>query len=188
MLRLGGNNDNSRQRVAAEFMKQKPLNDIAAFLSREYVGGGGFKTDTGELSAWYASDGIHLARGRSAQHISSAQVISWQDAAVRIGELLEQGQFATNVELAETNSYTRGQLAQSLWYLRHDFDEPAIAQGYLPAMEEYRGGGFPDETARLADAFKIPSTMTVITQEYEQFWNAYRNNRDLLRLKSSQMK
>ncbi len=184
VLRLGGNNDNSRQRVAAEFMKQKPLDEIAAFLSREYVGGGGFKTDAGELSAWYASDGIHLARGRSAQHISSAQVISWQDAAVRIGELLEQGQFATNVELAETNSYTRSQLAQSLWYLRHDFDEPAIAQGYLPAMEEYRGGGFPDETARLADALRIPSTITVITQEYEQFWNAYRNNRDLLRFRN----
>lgn len=184
VLRLGGNNDNSRQRVAAEFMKQKPLEEIAAFLSHEYVGGGGFKTDNGELSAWYASDGIHLARGRSAQHISSAQVISWQDAAARIGELLEQGQFATNVELAETNSYTRGQLAQSLWYLRHDFDEPAIAQGYLPAMEEYRGGGFPDETARLADALRIPSTITVITQEYEQFWNAYRNNRNLLRFRN----
>lgn len=184
VLRLGGNNDNSRQRVAAEFMKQKPLEEIAAFLSHEYVGGGGFKTDNGELSAWYASDGIHLARGRSAQYVNSAQVISWQDAAARIGELLEQGQFATNVELAETNSYTRGQLAQSLWYLRHDFDEPAIEQGYLPAMEEYRGGGFPDETARLADALRIPSTITVITQEYEQFWNAYRNNRDLLRFRN----
>ena len=51
-------------------------------------------------------------------------------------------------------------------------------------MEEYRGGGFPDETARLADALRIPSTITVITQEYEQFWNAYRNNRDLLRFRN----
>ena len=31
----------------------------------------------------------------------SAQVISWESAAERIGELLESGQFASNVELAE---------------------------------------------------------------------------------------
>ena len=183
VLRLGGNNDNSRQRVATEFIKQKPLENIAAFLSREYIGGGGFKTDSGELSAWYAEDGIHLARGHSAQHISSAQVISWQDAAARIRELMEQGQFATNVELTETSGYERSQLAQSLWYVRHDFDKPAIEQGFLPSLEPLRGSGFPEETAALTEKLADPQYRNILLLEYAQFLDAYHQNPDLMRFR-----
>ena len=183
VLRLGGNNDNSRQRVAAEYMKQKPLEEIAAFLSRGYMGGGGFKTDTGELSAWYAEDGIRLARGRSAQHISSAQIIQWDDAAARIGELLEQGRFATNVELAETDGYERSQLAQSLWYVRHDFGEGAIEQGYLPSLEDLRGSGFPEETAALAEKLSDPQFRNILMLEYAGFLDAYHQDSSIMRFR-----
>jgi len=181
VLRLGGNNDNSRERVAAQYMMLKSPDDIAGFLSREYVGGGGFVTDNGRMSAWFAEDGIHLARGDSARYVQSAQVVPWSDAAARIGELLDQGQFATNVELAETDGYTRGQLAQSLWYLKHDFDEPAKEQGFLSIMEDFRGGSFPDETAKLSEALSHPEHLATITREYEQFLTAYREDRGLLR-------
>lgn len=184
VLRLGGNNENSRQRVAVEYMKQKPIADIATFLSQEYVGGGGFKTDSGELAAWYAEDGIHLARGRSAQYVNSAQIIPWEDAATRIGELLEQGQFAGNVELAEADGYSRRQLAQSLWYLRHDFSEAAIEQGYLSTMEDFRGGGFPDETAGLAEGLSHPEYLSAITAEYAHFLEAYHADKNLLRFRN----
>ena len=185
MLRLGSNTDNSRMRIAAEYMKEKPLDAIAEFLRAEFHGGYGLKTEHGNMSAWYAEDGIHLARGNGARYVRSAQIIPWRDAAERIGELMEQGQFATNVELDETESYTRTQLAQAIWYLRHDFNDPASEQGYLPALEEYRGGGFPDETARIANALKIPSTGAVLVQEYEHFWNAYRNDKTLLRFRNN---
>ena len=184
VLRLGGNNDNSRMRVAAEYMKQKPPEDIAAFLSREYVGGAGFKTERGDMTAWFTADGMRLARGRTAQYASSAQIIPWTDAAARIGELLEQGQFATNVELAETKGYVRGQLAEALWYLRRDFDEPAIEQGYLPSMEGFRGNGFPEETAKLVEGLSKPEYLAAITREYGQFLDAYRENRNLLRFRN----
>lgn len=183
VLRLDGNNDNSRQRVAAEFMKQKPLAEVAAFLSYEYVGGGGFKTDNGELSAWYAEDGIHLARGRSAQYVNGAQIIPWEDAATRIGELLEQGQFATNVELAETDGYERSQLAQSLWYVRHDFDEGAIEKGYLPSLEDLRGGGFPEETAALAEKLSDRQFRNILMLEYAGFLDAYHQDSSIMRFR-----
>jgi hypothetical protein len=162
VLRLGGNNDNSRQRVAAQYMMQKPTEEIAAFLSREYVGGGGFITDNSRMSTWFAEDGIHLAKGDSARYVQSAQVIPWEDATERIGQLLELGRFATNVELAETEGYTHSQLAQSLWYLRHDFDEAAIEQGFLPTMADFRGNGFPEETAALAEGLSHPEYLATI--------------------------
>ncbi|HPF54607.1 MAG TPA: helicase SNF2, partial [Clostridia bacterium] len=181
ILRLGSNTDNCRTRIAAEYMKGKPLDTIAEFFKAEYHGGFGLKTERGNMSAWYAEDGIHLARGNGARYVKSAQVIPWRDVAERISELMEQGQFATNVELAETESNTRRQLAQSLWYLRQDFSENAIEQSFLSTMDEFRGGGFPDETQKLADALAQPKYLAAITREFEQFRDAYHADRHLLR-------
>ena len=181
ILRLGGNNESSRMRVAAEYMMQKPVEEIAAFLSREYVGGGGFKLEHGDTAAWFSEDGIHLTNGRTAQYSKSAQIVTWSEAAQRIGELLEQGQFATNVELAETNGYIRSQLAQSIWFLRHDFDEPAVEQGFLPCLTPMDSGGYPEITEKLADALKSPAFLSTLTAEFTQFLDAYREDRALLR-------
>ena len=84
VLRLGGNEDDTRMVIAAAFQKQKSAEDIAALLQNTFHGGNGFKTPEGELSAWYAADGIHIAPGRSAEYVRTAQVIAWQDAAARI--------------------------------------------------------------------------------------------------------
>lgn len=69
VLRLGGNEDNTRMVIAAAFQKQKSTEDIAALLQSTFHGGNGFKTPEGELSAWYAVDGIHIAPGRSAEYV-----------------------------------------------------------------------------------------------------------------------
>ena len=53
ILRAGGNADAARMKIAAEFSKQKPLEDRAAFLKALYHGGNGLITDNGRLSAWY---------------------------------------------------------------------------------------------------------------------------------------
>ncbi len=59
VLRLGGNDDNSRMRVAAEYMKQKSQDEIAAFLGREYVGGGGFNDGNTHFSVWLLYHTLH---------------------------------------------------------------------------------------------------------------------------------
>lgn len=101
VLRLGSNTDNHRMCIAAEFSKGKTVEENAAFLKELYHGGNGFKVDGKNISAWYADEGIRLAAGNMAQHILSAQVLTWEDAAKRIEELLASGQFAANVELAD---------------------------------------------------------------------------------------
>ena len=53
ILRTGGNADAARMKIAAEFSKQKPLEDRAAFLKALYHGGNGLITDNGRFSAWY---------------------------------------------------------------------------------------------------------------------------------------
>ena len=181
VLRLGGNEDNTRMVIAAAFQKQKSTEDIAALLQSTFHGGNGFKTPEGELSAWYAVDGIHIAPGRSAEYVRSAQVIAWQDAAARISQLMDSGAYASNVELAEAGQHERMQLAQALWYLKHDLSNEAREQGYLSCMDTLRGGGFPDETARLAEQLTNTDFRETLSGEFAQFYAAHEQDRSLLR-------
>lgn len=181
VLRLGGNEDDTRMVIAAAFQKQKSTEDIAALLQNTFHGGSGFKTPEGELSAWYAVDGIHIAPGRSAEYVRSAQVIAWQDAAVRISQLMDSGAYASNVELAEAGQHERMQLAQALWYLKHDLSDEARVQGYLSCMDTLRGGGFPDETARLAEQLTNTDFRETLSGEFAQFYAAHEQDRSLLR-------
>ncbi len=177
VLRLGGNTDRQRERVVAAFEKQKTTAEIAEILKTLYHGGNGL----GSVSAWYAEDGIHLSHGKSVRYDRSAQVISWESAAERIGELLESGQFASNVELAEAAGYERSLLSEKLWYLYHDFSEEAREAGYLSCLSEIRGNGFPEETRRLTEQLSDPAFRQTLKEEYAAFWTAYQQDRDLLR-------
>ena len=181
VLRLGGNEDDTRMVIAAAFQKQKYVEDIAALLQSTFHGGNGFKTPEGELSAWYAVDGIHIAPGRSAEYVRSAQVITWQDAAARISQLMDSGAYASNVELTEAGQHERMQLAQALWYLKHDLSDEAREQGYLSCMDTLRGGGFPDETARLAEQLTNTDFRETLSGEFAQFYAAHEQDRSLLR-------
>ena len=181
ILRMEGNADYARMKIATEFSKGKSVEEIAAFLQSSFHGGNGVVTENGRYSAWYAKDGIHIANGDAARYLTYAKVVSWQEAAERIGQLLEQGEYAANVELAEAPGHERAELAQSIWYLRQDLSEKARAQGYLSCLLDMRGGGFPEETERLTDDLLNPEFREQLLSEYKVFLDAYRENRELLR-------
>ncbi len=86
VLRLGGNTYRQRERIVAAFEEQKSTVEIADTLKNLYHGGNGI----GSITAWYAEDGIHLSHGKTARYDKSAQVISWESAAERIGQLLKR--------------------------------------------------------------------------------------------------
>ncbi len=181
ILRMEGNADYARMKIATEFSKGKSVEEIAAFLQSSFHGGNGVVTENGRYSAWYAEDGIRIANGDAARYLTSAKVVSWQEAAERIGQLLERGEYAANVELAEAPGHERAELAQSLWYLRHDLSEEAQEQGYLSCMDALRGRGFPDETERLAESLTNPAFRETLSGELAQFYAAYEQDRSLMR-------
>ena len=182
-LLLGSNTDEARKIVALEYMKQKPVEEIAQTLKVVYHGGFGIKEDSGNISAWYAEDGIHLAKGSSAIDSPRAQIIPWEDAATRIGELLENGQFATNVELVEAPGYERQKLAESLWYLYRDLSGEAKEGNYLAILNQGKFRGFPDETADLADKLNDPQFHSILVQQYAEFREALAENPKYLRFR-----
>ena len=181
ILRTGGNADDARMKIAAEFSKQKPVEDRAAFLKNLYHGGNGLITGNGRFSAWYGGDGIHIANGDAARHLRSAQVISWADAAERIEALLDGGKFATDLEVTEAPRYERLSIAVAVWNLYHDFSDEAKSLGYLSCLGSIRSTNFPEETERLTDDLLNPEFRGQLLAEYRVFLDAYRENRELLR-------
>ncbi len=144
-LRYGGNTDQLRMRVALLYQKDLPPDEIADHLQVLYHGGNGITTEEGQMSAWFGEDGIHLAHGERARYEATAQVIPWERAVERIGELLEAGQFASNVELLETESYERHLLSESLIYLYRDIDHSAGRPDPLPSLNrDHQTPGFPE--------------------------------------------
>ena len=180
-LLLGSNTDDARKIVVLDYMKQKPVEEIAQTLKQVYHGGFGLKEDSGNISAWYAGDGIHLAKGSSAIDSPRAQIIPWEDVAKRIGELLENGQYATNVELVEAPGFEREKMAQSIWYLYHDLSDEAREMGFFPSLSEIRSNGFPEETAWLAEQLRQPEFLAAMKEEYRGFMIAHDADRSLLR-------
>ena len=181
ILRTGGNEDDARMKIVAEFSKQKPLEDRAAFLKALYHGGNGLITENGKISAWYGEDGIHIASGDTARYLPSAQVISWADAAGRTEELLDSGTFATNLEVAEAPQNERQRIAADVWDLYHDLSDEAKSLGHLSCLGNIRSTNYPEETERLMDELSNPAFRETLLSEYKIFMDAYRENRELLR-------
>ena len=179
VLRVGGNTAHHRERIVAAFEKQKP--DTPDFLRSLLHGGNGIVTDAGTFAAWYDETGIRISRGRSARYAPSAKLVSWQEAASRIGQLLEEGRFAANVELAGAEGYERFRLAEKLWYLRQDFSGKAIDGGYLPSLAKDGGRDFSEDTEWLAEKLTEPAFRTQLTREYRQFLSDQQQSGDLLR-------
>ena len=181
ILRTGGNADDARMKIVAEFSKQKPVEDRAAFLKALYHGGNGLITENGKISAWYGEDGIHIASDNTVRYLSSAQVISWADAAVRTEELLDSGTFATNLEVTGAQRHEHYRIATEVWDICHDLSDGAKSQGYLSCLGNIRSTNYPEETKRLTDELSNPAFRETLLSEYKIFMDAYRENRELLR-------
>lgn len=183
LLRVGSNTEDARTKIALEFMKQKPASALTAFVKQTYHDGYGLQIGSGSISSWAADDGLHIMRGTSARYARTAQVLSWEDATARIGELLEQGRFATNVELIEAPGFERRQVAESLWYLSSDMSDAARDGGWLPIIRENWQGGFPEATERLAKLLENPASRQTIMEQLTLFTQAWREDASLMRFR-----
>lgn len=175
----GGNEDNLRLKVLAEYSKGKSMEELADFLQTTFKGGNGYEVRGNNVCAWYGNDGIHLSNDVSSSE-NPMQIFQWQDAARRIGELIDKGEYATNVEVAEAFSFERKELAEKLWFLKGDFADE-VRNSYLPILNGDEKKGYTDKTEELAENLKNPEFRNVLREEYETFLQDYDKNPSVLR-------
>ena len=177
VLRLGGNTDELRMRVVAEFEKRRSVDEIAAFLPTVYRGGNGFTVNGDKYAVWYTDDGIRIAQGEQARYERGAQLIPWAEAAVRIGELLDAGRYATKDEVAGAEDYEHELIAQKLWHLCRDLSEGN--EGLFPSLADV-GGGYPEAVQQIAAKLADPEGREAVLGDYLDFREAYKADPDVL--------
>lgn len=175
----GGNEDSLRLKILAEYSKGKSMEELAHFLQNTFKGGNGYEVEGKKVCAWCDKEGIYLSNDVSSREESS-QILLWEEAAKRIGELIDKGEYATNVEVAEAFSFERKELAEKLWFLKGDFADE-VRNSYLPILNGDEKKGYPDKTEELAENLKSPEFRKVLREEYETFLQDYDKNPSILR-------
>ena len=180
-LRFGGNSENTRMKLAFDAMIGKSADEIAAHMRKLYHGGNGFEIDGWLFSAWYAEDGIYLAGGNRARYASTARVIPWTDAAKRVGELIDVGQFGTELENVEAAGFVRRQVADRLIEMYRD--SFAKENGYLPLIQAAEPIVFPDCVDRLLEKMEQPDGLHELIGQVEMFADVVEHQPDLMRMR-----
>ena len=181
----GTNDKNSVIEICIEFSKDKSLADKAQFLRNMYKSDGkGFILDGRKVSAWWNEQGIRISYGDSA-NTNTAQLLSWEDAAKRIDELLDLGRFAPKDTLLQMDKYEYKKAANTFWYMERDlnFDEyPELRNMF---KDEWFKGGFPDSTERIAEHLKTAKGLDEIKTITQKLSDMYAENNRVTRFRYS---
>mgnify|MGYP002609185752 CR=1 FL=1 len=179
----GTNDKDSVIETCIEFSKDKSLENKAEFLKNLYkTDGKGFVFDGRKVSAWWNSDGIRISYGDSANK-NTAQLISWEDAAKRIDELLDLGRFAPKDTLLQMDKYERKKAADAVWEMRRNLnteDYPEL-KDYFTADVFSFVGGYPEETDKIAEHLKTSAGLDEIKSVTQKLSDLYDENLDITR-------
>ena len=179
-LCMGFNDRDSRKIICAYFMKDKP--DNAAFLQRSYgTNGAGLIIQGQEYAVWYDPEGIRVSTGRTVQKLHTT-LVTWEQAAKRIRELLDMGRYMPKEELEQVPDFERRRLARSLALAVRECSAQAKEAGYLPLTTETDSSnkGFPEIEAQMQRLLESPDTLTQLVEEWSVFAAAYANDRSLM--------
>ena len=179
-LRFGGNGEDTRMELAFDAMIGKTNEEIALRMKTLYHDGSGFELDGRRFSVWFDPSGIQMAAGDRARYANNAQVISWTDAAKRVGELIEAGQFGTQLENVEAPGTIRRKTAERLIYMYRD--SAARENGYLSLMTD-TPLIFPDCVNHLSEKMEQPEFLHGLIRQMEVFADAVAMQPDLMRFR-----
>ena len=179
-LRFGGNGEDTRMELAFDAMIGKTNEEIALRMKTLYHDGNGFELDGRRFSVWFDPSGIQMAAGDRARYANNAQVISWTDAAKRVGALIEAGQFGTQLENVEAPGTIRRKVAERLIYMYRD--SAARENGYLSLMTDMPLI-FPDCVNQLSEKMEQPEFLHGLIRQMEVFADAVTMQPDLMRFR-----
>ncbi len=197
VLTTGGNDKDSVIKICVQYSKNKSSAENIEFLKDEYgIGGKGFIFDGNKVSVWWngagrmgeqwseterPASGIRIAYGERAN--GRGELISWERAEKRIGELLELGRFAPQETLDGMDEFERMSVARDFWELHRDLDSERYPDLNNDFKEEWFDGGFPDSQMRIAELMKSPENLAEFVKITETLANRYADNPDIMRFR-----
>lgn len=184
-LCIGSNEPQSRLIICAYFMKDHTMEENAQFLAAHYgENGAGFYVNDRQYALWYNTDGIRIASGDSAQGRNVA-LLTWEQAAKRIRELLDLGRYMPQSELDMVSDHELRTLADRMLLLSRDISEEYWDAEYLPTMRLIHSSrqGFPEMVDQLQKLLIDPDMLQKIAVEWKTFADTHAQNPDILRFR-----
>lgn len=184
-LRLGSNEEESRIMICAHFMKDKSVEENAAFLKKHYgTDGAGFYVNDRKYALWYNESGFFIANGETANK-PYATTLTWEQVAKRIKVLLDEGKYMAQWEIDRAENFEARFLSDRLWCMERDISDDAKELNLLPTVQSVRDirKGYPEETQMLFEYLNNPQKLNTIVAEMEDFMSAYRQDSDILRFR-----
>lgn len=182
VLRGGSAEPRSLERIVAQFQKGKSVSENAEFLRKEFgEDGRGYKyappdfSSAALVSSWTDNTGITVAISNTAFPEGKNAHLEWSEAAERIGEMLENGEYCSQDIIDRAIDNDMKDIAGKLWYLHQDCE----VEYFIP--DEMFKGGFPDSTERIKASLTDSATLQKYIDGLEDLVRQYEQDRDVLR-------
>lgn len=187
ILKCGGNDQHTLERIVAQFQKGKSDVENAEFLRKEFCSwydedGRGYKfvaedfTSSALLAAWFDEDGITAAINNTAFPRGEKTHLTWEQVSEKISALLERGEYCEQdiIDRAAENELT--DIAAKLWYLHQDFSEEYRDKNIIPYT-----GIFPEDNEKIKALLADKTALQSCIDGMERFLKDYEENREILR-------
>ena len=183
-LCCGFNDKNSRVQIAMHFRRDRGVEYNARMLKFLYgTNGAGFVFNGEKVSFWYDENGISIAKGISAK-TSTATHLTWEQAAVRIRELLDVGRYMPQYELDKVDDYELNKVADRLTeFIRDLSDDYPNKDNCLQSIQKEIDGvlGYPDMVEKITDMLKDNEKRAQIFKEYGKLMDDYNAGMKIIR-------
>lgn len=183
-LCCGFNDKNSRVQIAMHFRRDRGVEYNARMLKFLYgTNGAGFVFNGEKVSFWYDENGISIAKGTSAK-TSTATHLTWEQAAVRIRELLDVGRYMPQYELDKVDDYELNKVADRFTeFIRDLSDDYPNKDNCLQSIQKEIDGvlGYPDMVEKITDMLKDDEKRAQIFKEYGRLMDDYNAGMKIIR-------
>ncbi len=183
ILRTGSNQERSQLRIIYDYMADpgRSMEEHVSFLKREYrAGGKGIVIGGKEYSVWFDELGFQVAEGHSVKDkLMNKVLLSWEDIAGRIGELLRQGEYAPQAVLDAARENALLEHARVLAYMERDLAD-GVSELVFEDSSIFRGG-FQDVEKNIATRLADPAFLEDLCDRLEGLAIAYKEDPEVMR-------
>lgn len=180
----GANDEYSRIKICAYFRRDWGLEKNIEFLKDHYEQGAfGFIFEGEQIAVYYDENGIKISKGNYANR-SGATLITWEQAAKRVRELLDMGRYMPQSELDQVDNFEINRVADRIVEFARNIDEDYEGKDSLFLFVNSRLKnifGYPDCVEKVTELLNTPAYFKLIRNEYADFMQAMEEDGYFLR-------
>ena len=179
-------NEGNRKLVIADYISNRPKDEIIETLKSVYVGYYGFiGADGKEISLIFdKNEGMVIANGKSAMYNLTSQIISWNEIEDKIHNLMSNGEYATQLEIDEAYSYRKKILAEKLVDIIRDIPRPLSDEDDIGTIYVFNkvtlSGSFPDDVEVMSNNLNDEDYCKYVVDELNEL-DKYDRDRKFIR-------